>query len=83
MLEQERLKIIRSLSCVDSAIIAVDKDRTVNETLRIVNPDIFTNGGDQNNKTIPEIAVCNELDITLVDGLGDKIQSSSWLINKK
>ena len=80
MNQYERLKIIRSLKCVDAAIIAVDKDRTVRETLRIVKPDLFTNGGDQNNNTIPEIEICKELDIDLVDGLGDKIQSSSWLI---
>ena len=86
MPEKERLKIIRNLKCVDSAIIAVDKDRTVCESLRIVCPDIFTNGGDQNNNTIPEISVCKELGIDLVDGMGEKIQSSSWLIsgcNKK
>jgi len=80
MNQYERLKIIRSLKCVDAAIIAIDKDRTVRETLRIIKPDYFTNGGDQNNATIPEIDVCNELGIELVDGLGDKIQSSSWLI---
>jgi D-beta-D-heptose 7-phosphate kinase/D-beta-D-heptose 1-phosphate adenosyltransferase len=78
--QYERLKIIRSLKCVDAAIIAVDKDRTVRETLRIIKPDFFTNGGDQNNTTIPEIDICRELEIDLVDGLGDKIQSSSWLI---
>ena len=78
--QYERLKIIRSLKCVDAAIIAVDKDRTVRETLRIIKPDFFTNGGDQNNTTIPEIDICRELEIDLVDGLGEKIQSSSWLI---
>ena len=82
MPEGERLKIIRSLSCVDGAILATDKDRTVRETLTVVRPDIFTNGGDQNNSTIPEIEVCQELGIELIDGLGDKIQSSSWLIKK-
>lgn len=34
----------------------------------------------QNNQSIPESPVCDELGIQLVDGLGDKIQSSSWLI---
>ena len=43
----------------------------------------FANGGDQNNETIPEILVCNELGIELIDGLGDKIQSSSWLLNRE
>ena len=40
----------------------------------------FANGGDQNNDTIPERVVCEELGIELIDGLGDKIQSSSWLL---
>lgn len=78
----ERVKIIRSIYCVDAAIIAMDKDRTVCETLRLIHPDIFANGGDQNNDTIPERAVCEELGIQLVDGLGEKVQSSSWLLAK-
>lgn len=79
---KERVKLLRSLRCVDAAIIAMDQDRTVCETLRQIHPDIFANGGDQNNDTIPERAVCDELGIQLVDGLGDKIQSSSWLVAK-
>jgi len=78
----ERVKILRAIHCVDAAIIATDKDRTVCETLRLIHPDLFANGGDQNNEIIPERAVCDELGIELVDGLGDKIQSSSWLIAK-
>ena len=42
---KDRLKIVRSLACVDAAIEACDKDRTVCETLRVIRPDIFTNGG--------------------------------------
>ena len=42
----------------------------------------FANGGDQNNDTIPERPVCDEVGIALIDGLGDKIQSSSWLLKK-
>ena len=42
----------------------------------------FANGGDQNNDTIPEREVCERLGIELIDGLGGKIQSSSWLIGK-
>jgi cytidyltransferase-like protein len=79
MPEQERLRIVRSLACVDAAILACDRDRTVCETLRIVRPDAFANGGDQTNASIPEAPVCHELGIELIDGLGDKIQSSSWL----
>ena len=43
----------------------------------------FANGGDQNNDTIPEADICRQFNIELIDGLGDKIQSSSWLLNKK
>ena len=89
MSEDERLKIIKSIKGVGSALISIDKDSSQNETLRYLhglysgNWDLhFANGGDQTNETIPESVVCNELGITLIDGLGDKIQSSSWLLNK-
>lgn len=42
--------------------------------------DVFANGGDQFNSSIPEAPVCAEFGIELLDGLGAKIQSSSWLI---
>ena len=89
MSEDERLKIIQSIKGVGMALISVDKDSTQNQTLRLLHDRFgdtwdlnFANGGDQNNNTIPEGLVCNELGITLIDGLGDKIQSSSWLLNK-
>jgi cytidyltransferase-like protein len=79
---RERVKLVRSLECVDVAIEACDKDRTVIETLKLVHPDVFTNGGDQTNESIPEAKVCRELNIRMVDELGYKIQSSSYLIAK-
>ena len=82
MKEGERLRVVRALQCVDAAVLAVDKDRTVCETLRSVRPDVFANGGDQTNTSIPETSVCEALGIELVDGLGEKIQSSRWLLNK-
>ncbi len=42
----------------------------------------FANGGDQNNDSIPEVPICKEVGIGLIRGLGDKIQSSSWLLKK-
>jgi cytidyltransferase-like protein len=82
MPENERLKIIRSLKVVDMAVLSIDEDRTVCKTLESVRPDIFTNAGDQTNDKIPEKSVCERLGIILVDGLGEKIQSSSWLLAK-
>jgi cytidyltransferase-like protein len=82
MPEDERLKIVRSLKCVDTAILSVDEDRTVCKTIRLIHPHIFTNGGDQTNDMIPEKVICDDIGTQLVDRLGEKIQSSSWLIEK-
>ena len=84
MSEKERIKIVKALKMVDKVVLSVDIDRTVCQTLRTISPrpDIFANGGDQNNQSIPESPICQELGIELIDGLGDKIQSSSWLIKK-
>ena len=83
MPEQERLYIIRSLSVVDFAVLSIDEDRTVCKTLESIRPDIFTNAGDQTNENVPEKTVCEKLGIKMIDGLGDKIQSSSWLLSSK
>lgn len=83
MPENERLQIIRSLRCVDAAIIACDDDRTVCKTLSILRPNVFANGGDvTEDSSCPEEAVCKEFGIEMVYGLGYKVQSSSCLINK-
>ncbi|CAJ1431796.1 unnamed protein product [Effrenium voratum] len=79
---RERVKLVRSLACVDAAIESIDQDQTVRRTLRLLHPDIFTNGGDITNDSVPEADVCRELGIKLVDGLGEKVQSSSYLINR-
>ena len=86
--EAERLFIVQNIKAVDTAIISIDEDRTVCETIRFLyenNNEIydfsFANGGDQNNNSIPEVPVCRELGIQLIEGLGDKLQSSSWLLN--
>jgi len=67
----------------------VDEDRTVCATLEKIAIEYgqdydlaFANGGDQNNETIPERPICEKMVIALIDGLGDKIQSSSWLLKK-
>ncbi len=88
--EEERMIIISNFKVVNRAILSIDKDRTVCKTIRKIATEFsneyelaFANGGDQNNDTIPEKPICEELGIKLIDGLGDKIQSSSWLIGGK
>ena len=85
--ENERIMIINELKVVNKAYLSVDKDRTVSKSIEKLHRDYnkkyylaFANGGDQNNDTIPEKDICKELGIKLIDGLGEKIQSSSWLL---
>ena len=87
--EEERMIIASNIKAVDKAILSIDEDRTVCATLKMIADKYgckyelaFANGGDQNNDTIPERKICNEIGINLIDGLGDKIQSSSWLLHK-
>ena len=85
--ENERLTIVCAIKYVDKALISKDQDKTQCATLAHIadtyNKDFdlfFANGGDQNNESIPEVTVCKEKGIELLEGLGDKIQSSSWLL---
>lgn len=85
--QDERIEIIRALHMVDMAWISIDKDSTQNATLRMLVDKFygtmklaFANGGDQTNDTIPEKEICKQFGIELIDGLGDKVQSSSWLL---
>lgn len=83
----DRAAVIGGLRWVDEVVKSIDTDRTVCETLRMLcqrdegeRPTHFTNGGDQFNHTIPEREICEEYGIQLIDGLGDKVQSSRWII---
>ncbi len=75
---------MEALRVVDQVVLSIDEDRTVCATLKSLfpKPELFCNGGDQFNRCIPEGPVCEALGIQLVDGLGEKIQSSSWLIKE-
>ena len=90
MSEDERCLIISELKLVDIVYKSIDVDRTVKKTLELIYKELsskfslsFANGGDQNNNTIPEKSLCEKLGISLIDGLGDKVQSSSWILKNK
>ena len=89
MSEDERLRIVEALSTVDFALISSDEDKTQCKTLGEIFAMfskrfniVFANGGDQTNTSIPEAETCEFLNIKLVDGLGKKVQSSSWLLKQ-
>ena len=78
-----------NIKAVDKSILSIDKDRTVCQTIKSI-AESYNNsyelalatGGDQNNDTIPERQICDQMTVAHIDGLGDKIQSSSWLLKK-
>ena len=88
--ENERMIIVSNIKAVDKAVLSIDTDRTVCKTIESIAGEFgnefdlgFANGGDQENHSIPEAPICKDLHIELIDGLGPKIQSSSWLLDKK
>ena len=86
--EDERMFIVENIRLVDKCFLSIDKDRSVCETIKLIYEThfnefdfSFANGGDQKNINSPEKLICLKLGIDLIDGLGDKIQSSSWLLS--
>jgi cytidyltransferase-like protein len=83
--EADRVEIVEAIKWVDEAFLSIDKDGSVCESLRVVKPDIFANGGDRSFKVknIPEDVVAEEFNIKMVDSIGgDKVRSSSTLLKK-
>jgi D-beta-D-heptose 7-phosphate kinase/D-beta-D-heptose 1-phosphate adenosyltransferase len=83
MPEEDRAKIVSKIQGVDNVFLSVDKDKTVCASLSYLahfttpKPSIFANGGDRKNEEIPEAFICKKFGIEIVDGMGDKIRSSS------
>ena len=81
--QRDRLEIVYHLDMVDEAILAEDEDKSVSDTIRVINRMkpfdelIFCNGGDRDASNSPEVQVCGELGIEFQQGLGKKIRSSS------
>ncbi len=77
----DRLKIVQAIKGVDEVFLAIDQDYSVCRSLQKIKPDIFANGGDRKNvNDVPEYALCQKLNIKMVDGLGKKIRASSKII---
>lgn len=82
-----RIRVIQALKPVDKAILSIDTDASVCETLRLILSDlqadssvgkiIFAKGGDRFAYEIPEREVLKKYAVTIIDGLGEKKYSSS------
>lgn len=81
--EKARTYIVENLKPVDRVILSIDTDGSVCETLKEILKSIplgeclFAKGGDRFAVEIPEA----KTGITVVDGLGEKIDSSTRLNN--
>ena len=88
--ETNRIRLISALKHVDDAVLAVDTEPPVIETLRIIadmHPQhelVFANGGDRDSAEVtPETSICEELNIKMIYGVGGKDkQDSSTRINQ-
>lgn len=88
--QEQRQALLCELRCVDRVVISIDTDMTVSRTIGSLYRDykdtvrnfIFAKGGDRYASEIPEAKICAELGIKIVDGLGNKIESSSSLVEK-
>ena len=83
MSQEDRMKIVGALACVDEVFLSIDKDKTQCESLKYLKPNIFAKGGDRMTDEIPEAKVCSDLGIKIIDGLGEKIRSSSSMTGIK
>ena len=89
--QQDRLRIVKALSIVDEACVAIDDDSSVKKTIESIalkNQQfslMFANGGDRNQPSdIPEVDVCREHKIQLIFGAGGSTKrDSSTRINSE
>ena len=83
MNEKNRMEIVSALQCVDEVFLSIDDDKSVCKSLEFLKPSIFANGGDRSLSEIPETAIIEKYSIKMVDGLGEKIRSSSKITGIK
>ena len=81
--EADRVQIVKELKDVDAVFLSIDLDKTVCRSLEEIKPDVFANGGDRSTNEVPETKICEKYNIKMIDGLGDKIRSSSTLTGLK
>jgi len=80
---ETRCEIVSAIRGVDFVIpFEVEDDTTVCQALEIIQPEIFTKGGDRvDAASIPEWDVCQNNGIEIITGVGDsKVHSSSNIL---
>lgn len=91
--EETRLYIVQNIKGVDEAVLSIDQDQAVVESLELIKYDnrhrnsiiCFCNGGDRSptSSAVPEVRFCIANNIYLEYGFGDdKTYSSSQMLQK-
>lgn len=80
----DRMMIMRHLKGVDEVVASIDSTPDIKNTLKMVSPDILASGCSEDHPdAIAEKEICDRLNIKTVYNVGgDKIHSSSTLLNK-
>lgn len=80
---EDRTAVVEAIRYVDEVFISIDEDKSVCKSLEYLAKQhtgekiVFAKGGDRYSGEIPEKKVCDQYNIEIIDGLGEKIQSSS------
>jgi cytidyltransferase-like protein len=86
--EKFRMKILFSLKDVENVVLSIDQDWSVCESIKYISDIIrqkywldtkivFGKWGDRFLDNIPEVQICRECNIDIVDWLGSKTHNSS------
>ena len=91
--EYSRLRIVLAMQSVNKAMISIDKDGTVVQSIReilkrycydpFVDGIYFMNGGDRGDGNTPEANFCEQNGINLIYNVGGRKTESSSTILKK
>lgn len=80
-----RCQIVSAIKSVDFVVpFEIGNDKTVNVALKLIQPGVFTKGGDRiDPDTIPEWEICKQNGIRVVTGVGSpKYWSSSEFLDE-
>ena len=85
--QESRLRlaeIVKWLNPDNEVVLATDKDGTVAQTLKMLEPTIFAKGGDRTSDNMPqnEIDACKEIGCEIVYGVGDLLDSSQEILRR-
>lgn len=82
--EENRLRLVKALRVVDEAVLSIDEDRSVRETLEMIAEKykgdelVFGNGGDRSSAAVvPETEVCEKYNIPMIFDLAGQLDSST------